>query len=98
MENLKDGKRKGLTIYNTVYDYLQNFKVGDKIVLAGYGMVDGTKTVHSKHDTYTVTERTNSTYLGIKAYRGRTYLTLRPDYYNQQIAVIPTETFKNLPD
>ena len=96
MENLKDGKRKGLTIYNTVYDYLQNFKVGDKIILAGYGMVDGTKTVHSKHDTYTVTERTNSTYLSIKAYRGRTYLTLRPDYYNQQIAVISQETFENL--
>ena len=29
MENLKDGKRKGLTIYNTVDDYLQNFKVGE---------------------------------------------------------------------
>lgn len=96
MENLKDGKRKGLIIYNTVDDYLQNFKVGDKIVLAGYGIVDGIKTVHSKHDTYTVTERTNSTYLSIKTYRGRTYLTLRPDYYNQQIAVISQETFKNL--
>ena len=88
---------KGLTIYNTVDDYLQNFKVGDKIVLAGYGMVDGIKTVHSKHDTYTVTERTNSTYLSLKAYRGRTYLSVKPDYYDQQIAVIPTEIFKKLP-
>ena len=34
-------ERKGFTIYNTVNDYLQNFKVGDKIVLAGYGLVDG---------------------------------------------------------
>lgn len=90
-------KTKGLTIYNTVDDYLKNFKVGDKIVLAGYGMVDGIKTVHSKHDTYTVTERTNSTYLSLKAYRGRTYLSVKPDYYDQQIAVIPTETFKKLP-
>ena len=88
---------KGLTIYNTVDDYLQNFKVGDKIVLAGYGMVDGIKTIQSKHDTYTVTERTNSTYLSIKAYRKKTYLSVKPDYYDQQIAVIPTETFKKLP-
>ena len=90
-------KTKGLTIYNTVDDYLQNFKVGDKIVLAGYGMVDGIKTIQSKHDTYTVTERTNSTYLSIKAYRKKTYLSVKPDYYDQQIAVIPTETFKKLP-
>ena len=89
-------KTKGLTIYNTVDDYLQNFKVGDKIVLAGYGMVDGIKTIQSKHDTYTVTERTNSTYLSIKAYRKKTYLSVKPDYYDQQIAVIPTETFKKL--
>ena len=88
---------KGLTIYNTVDDYLQNFKVGDKIVLAGYGMVDGIKTIQSKHDTYTVTERTNSTYLSIKAYRKKTYLSVKPDYYDQQIAVITTETFKKLP-
>ena len=90
-------KTKGLTIYNTVDDYLQNFKVGDKIVLAGYGMVDGIKTIQSKHDTYTVTERTNSTYLSIKAYRKKTYLSVKPDYYDQQIAVITTETFKKLP-
>ena len=88
---------KGLTIYNTVDDYLQNFKIGDKIALGGYGLVDGIKTVQNKYDTYTVTERTNSTHISLKAYRGRTYLSLRPDYYDQQIAVISTETFKSLP-
>lgn len=89
-------ERKGFTIYNTVDDYLQNFKVGDKIVLAGYGLIDGIKTIRSKHDTYTVTERTHSTYISLKAYRRRTYLTLAPNYYDQQIAVISTKTFKNL--
>ena len=89
-------ERKGFTIYNTVDDYLKNFKVGDKIVLAGYGIVDGIKTIQSKHDTYTVTERTNSTYISLKAYKGRKYLSLSPAYYDQQIAVISTETFKNL--
>ena len=90
-------KRKGITIYNTVDDYLQNFKVGDKIALAGYGIIDGIKSIQSKHDTYTVTERTNSTYISLKAYGKRTYLSLSPDYYDQQIAVISTETFKKLP-
>ena len=90
-------KRKGITIYNTVDDYLKNFKVGDKVVLAGYGIVDGIKSIQSKYDTYTVTERTNSTYLSLKAYGKRTYLSLSPAYYYQQIAVISTETFKKLP-
>ena len=91
-------KRKGFTftIYDTVDDYLQNFKIGDKIALAGYGLVDGIKTIESKYDTYTVTERTNSTYLSLKAYRGRTYLSLAPHSYDQQIVVISTETFKKL--
>lgn len=96
MKNLKDGKRKGLAIYNTVDDYLQNFKVGDKIVLAGHGMVDGIKTVHSKHDTYTVTERTTSTHLSLKQYKKRAYLSVSPAYYDQRIAVISQETFENL--
>ena len=89
-------EKKGFTIYATVDDYLQNFKVGDRIVLAGYGIVDGIKAIQSKRDTYTVTEHTHSTYISLKAYRGRTYLTLAPNYYDQQIAVISTETFKNL--
>lgn len=82
-------ERKDMTIYNTVDDYLKNFKVGDRIVLGPF---------QSKHDTYTVTERTTSTHLSLKEYKKRAYLSLNPAYYDQRIAVIPTETFKNLPN
>lgn len=88
--------QKCFTVYDTVNDYLQNFKVGDKIVLAGRGLVDGIKTVQSKYDTYTVTERTNATHISLKAYKGRAYLGLSSDSYNQQIAVISPETFRKL--
>lgn len=90
-------EKKGLTIYNTVDDYLKNFKVGDKVVLAGYGIVDGIKSIQSKQDTYTVTERTTSTHLSLKEYKKRAYLSLSPAYYYQQIAVIEKETFEKLP-
>lgn len=90
--------KKGFTIYDDVYDYLRNFKVGDRIVLAGCGIVDGITTIQSKHDTYTVTERTNSTHLSLKAYKKKAYLSLSSAYYYQQIAVISTETFKDLLD
>lgn len=39
---------------------------------------------------------TNSTHISLKAHKGRSYLRLSPDSYDQKIAVISPEKFRNL--
>lgn len=80
--------------YNNLHEYLKHFKVGDKIVLGGRGILDGLKHVTNKYDTYTVQSGTNASELLIKAYRGRT--TLTTNIFNQQVGVLTDEQFKSL--
>jgi len=80
--------------YNNLHEYLKHFKVGDKIVLGGRGILDGLKYVSNKYDTYIVQSGTNASELLIKAYMGRK--TLSTKVFNQQVEVLTDEQFKSL--
>lgn len=85
-----------MKIYDTVNEYLQEFKVGDRIVLGGRGIIDGLAILYSKHDTYKVVSGTTTKEILLRKYRGRTNLTLGANYYNQKIAVLSPEEYKDL--
>lgn len=84
-----------MIVYNSITDYLQHAKTGDIIVLGGYGIIDGLKSVQSKYDTYKVHETTDKTRLRFTAYRHRTRLTTA--FNNQQVGVMTKKEFNQLP-
>jgi hypothetical protein len=81
--------------YNTVDNYITEAKQNDIIVLAGKGLMDGIKSLNSKHDTHKVIEATNEK-LVVKAYRGKTRLKLSVNSFDQQIALLTKKEFNNL--
>ncbi len=80
--------------YKTVNDYLQNYKIGDRIVLGGRGAMNGLKVLRNKYDTYKVVDGTTIKELKFTAYRGRR--TLSTKYYDQELAVLTATEFNNL--
>lgn len=85
-----------MKIFETVYAYLEVAKEGDYIALAGYGIMDGIRSVVSKYDVYKVHGNTTKDKLVIRAYRGRTNLILGYDSYDQKIALYSREEFNSL--
>jgi hypothetical protein len=81
--------------FNNVDNYITEAKQNDIIVLAGKGLIDGIKTLNSKHDTYKVIEATNEKLI-VKAYRGKTRLKLSINSFDQQIALLTNKEYKDL--
>lgn len=90
--------RKERKVYSTVDEYLKDFKIGDRIALAGYGIIDGIKSVANKRDTYKVSKGTTQHKIVVTAYNKRTKLSLGADMYDQQILVLSASDYKNLPN
>jgi hypothetical protein len=82
--------------YKTVDEYLQHFKVNDIIVFAGYGIIDGIKSIEYKYDTVKVHLNTTKDKIVFTNYRGRKTFTLGANYYDQQVAVLTEKEFNNL--
>lgn len=82
--------------FETVDDYLKEFKVNDIIVLGGYGIIDGSKSIGSKYDTYKVVQGTTRDDIVLRNYKGRKNLKLKADYYDQQLILLSKEEFNAL--
>ena len=86
-----------MKIYETVDDYLKNFKKGDIIVFGGVGILDGLESVQYKFDTYkTVGVKKGSSGLSLifREYRGRTNLSTKT--HAQRVGVLTKAEFNNL--
>ena len=86
-----------MKLFNTVDEYLQEAKANDIIVFGGKGIMNGITSIGSKHDTHKVHKNTNKDKIVVRAYRGRTNLTLGVSSYDQEIAVLNTSEYKQLP-
>lgn len=82
--------------FKTVDDYLKEFKVNDIIALCGCGIMDGSKSIESKYDTYKVSQGTTFDDIVLRGYRGRKNLKLRADSYDQQVVLLSKEEFNAL--
>ena len=82
--------------FETVDDYLKEFKVNDIIVLGGYGIIDGSKSIESKYDTYKVVQGTTCDDIVLRSYKGRKNLKLCAGYYDQQLVLLSKEEFNAL--
>lgn len=82
--------------FKTVDDYLKEFKVNDIIVLGGYGIIDGLRSIESKYDTYKVVQGTTCDDIVLRNYKGRKNLKLRADSYDQQLVLLSKEEFNAL--
>lgn len=80
--------------YNTVDEYLQNYKENDIIVLGGTNGLSFA--IESKWDTYKVHRNTTKGKLVVRNYRGRTNLTLGANAYEQKVTVISKKEFEGL--
>ena len=85
-----------MKVYNNVDEYIKEAKQNDIIVLGGKGLMDGIKSLESKHDTHKVVIATEEKFI-VRAYKGRTNLILGANGYDQEIAVLSSEEFKKLP-
>jgi len=85
-----------MKLYNTIDDYLKEFKPNDKILLGGKGIMDGIKTSDRKEDTYKVHTNTTPQKIVIRAYRGKTNLIVGANSYDQQVAILTNEEYKDL--
>lgn len=84
-----------MKIYNSIPEYLSDFKPGDIIVFEGTGIMDGLKNICSKWSTFKVTKETTPEKLWFKAFSGKT--SLYTVYLDQQIAVLTKQEFSKLP-
>lgn len=82
--------------FKTVNDYLNEFTINDIIVLCGYGIIDGSKSIESKYDTYKVIHGTTCDDIVLRSYKGRKNLKLRADYYDQQLVLLSKKEFNEL--
>ena len=82
--------------FKTVNDYLKEFTINDIIVLSGYGIVDGLKSLESKYDTYRVVQGTTCDELVLRCYRGRKNLRLGANSYDQQLTLLSKKEFNAL--
>lgn len=82
--------------FKTVDDYLKEFAINDIIVLCGYGIIDGSKFIESKYDTYKVVQGTTCDDIVLRGYKGRKNLKLGADSYDQQLVLLSKEEFNAL--
>jgi len=82
--------------FETVENYVKNtFKPNERIIFAGYGILDGLKTSHKTGTYKTVKIKSNGDLL-LRNYRGRTNLVLGANMYDQQCQVLTKEEFNQL--
>jgi hypothetical protein len=85
-----------MKLFQKVDEYLQEAKENDIVVFGGRGLMDGITNIGSKHDTHKVVKGTTKDKIVVRAFRGRTNLVLSANGYDQQIAVLTKNEFKNL--
>jgi hypothetical protein len=85
-----------MTVFSTVDSYLEQAKPNDIIVLGGKGILNGLNVISSVHDTYKVHSNTTKDKLVIRSYRGKTNLSLGANYYDQEVALLSKEEYKQL--
>lgn len=86
-----------MKIYESISEYLKEFRAGDKVIFGGHGIIDGIKNASSKHDTYKVHRATTEKEIVFTAFRGRNRLEIHSHMYNQQVAVLSNKEFNSLP-
>lgn len=82
--------------FKTVDDYLKEFTINDIIVLCGYGIIDVSKSIESKYDTYKVAQGTTCDDIVLRSYKGRKNLKLGANYYDQQLILLSKKEFNSL--
>lgn len=85
-----------MKIFNSIPEYLNESKLNQIVVFGGLGITDGIKNLSSKHDTYKIC-RISDDQIHFKSFRGKSVLTIHKAYYNQQIALLTPQEFKQLP-
>lgn len=85
-----------MKVFETVDDYLPHAKKDNFVAFAGYGIVDGIKSIRSKQDVYKVVDITSEGILKVRAYRGRKNLVLGANSYDQKLALLDEKEYKNL--
>jgi hypothetical protein len=85
-----------MKVFSTVDSYLEQAKPGDIIVFGGRGILNGLNLVSSVYDTYKVHNNTTKDKLVIRSYKGRKNLSLGANYYEQEVALLSKEDYKNL--
>jgi len=86
-----------MIIFETLEQYEKQAKIGDVIVLAGRGIIDGIGTCDSKHQTHKVSKIAEDGQISIKAYRGRTNYKVGASHYDQKVALLTKKEFNQLP-
>ena len=84
-----------MKIYDTVYSYLQNAKVGDIITLSGVGLYPKLD-VSTRYGTYRVHELTDKNSLAVTSYKRSGVNFIPNNYYSQSVGVLDNEEFFNL--
>lgn len=84
-------------IYNSIDEYEVEAKIGDRIVLAGYGIMDGIENVSSKYNTYKVYKIKDDGSISIKNYRGRVSYSISACAYDQKLMLLTRDEFNKLP-
>lgn len=82
--------------FKTVNDYLKEFAINDIIVLCGYGIIDISKSIESKYDTYKVVNGTTCDDIIIRSYKGHKNLKIGDNYYDQQLILLSKNEFNAL--
>lgn len=86
-----------MELFNSLTEYEKQAKVNDIIALGGKGLMDGIKTLKSKHDTFKVAGFKNDGTIIIKRYRSKTKLVVGANSYDQEVALLTNKEFKELP-
>ncbi len=86
-----------MKLFNSLTEYEKQAKINDIIILGGKGIMDGIKTLQSKHDTFKVSGFKTDGSVVIKKYRGKTKLIVGANSYDQEVALLTNKEFKELP-
>lgn len=86
-----------MKLFNSLTEYEKQAKVNDIIILGGKGLMDGIKTLQSKHDTFKVSGFKTDGSVVIKKYRGKTKFIIGANSYDQEVALLTNKEFKELP-
>lgn len=85
-----------MKVFETVDEYLNEFKIGDIITLGGKGILDGVRSLESKYDTFKVIDGTTKDKIVLRRYRGRRNLLLGANYYDQPMVLLTNKEFSDL--
>ena len=86
-----------MKLFNSLTEYEKQAKINDIFILGGKGIMDGIKTLQSKHDTFKVSGFKTDGSVVIKKYRGKTKLIVGANSYDQEVALLTNKEFKELP-